>query len=264
MGVGSKGGAEAAVHAVRQYLGRHAGSGGEVIALLDLKNAFNCVDRSAFRSAIRRIAPRLAPWVDYQYGEASPLFFGDTRLQSERGIQQGDPLGPALSAASEHAIIMELEGHLLELGLLELGLKVFYLDDGILAGDQETVAAAINFLGVKFAEIGLELNRSKCELVPTAGRDHRVDVSRFQGFEFKESGKTPRSRFRLLGVLLGPPESEMFKSQTSHDSDPGHGGRPNRAFAYAQLRGVLQGGVLYADGAADGACGSPGGLQRCH
>ena len=40
VGVGSKGGAEAAVHAVRQYLGRHSGTGGEVIVLLDLKNAF--------------------------------------------------------------------------------------------------------------------------------------------------------------------------------------------------------------------------------
>ena len=65
VGVGSKGGAEAAVHAVRQYLGRHSGAGGEVIAMLDLKKAFNCVGRSAFRGAIRRLAPRLAPWVDF-------------------------------------------------------------------------------------------------------------------------------------------------------------------------------------------------------
>ena len=91
VGVGSKGGAEAAIHAVRQYLGRHSGAGGEVIAMLDLKNAFSCVDRSAFREAIRRLAPRLAPWVDFQYGEPTPLYFGNTRLSSERGIQQGDP-----------------------------------------------------------------------------------------------------------------------------------------------------------------------------
>ena len=43
-------------------------------------------------------------------------------------------------------MIEEIQGHLLEAGMMELGLKVFYLDDGILAGDQESVAAAINFL----------------------------------------------------------------------------------------------------------------------
>ena len=59
--MGSKGGAEAVIHVVRQYLGRLFSSGGEVIALLDLKNAFNCVGRSAFREAIRRVAPRQAP-----------------------------------------------------------------------------------------------------------------------------------------------------------------------------------------------------------
>ncbi len=77
------------MHAVRQYLGRHRDTGGEVIALLYFKNAFNCVDRSAFRGAIRRVAPRLAPWVDFQYGEPTPRFFGPTCLSSERGIQQG-------------------------------------------------------------------------------------------------------------------------------------------------------------------------------
>ena len=189
------------MHAVRQYLGRHSGAGGDVIALLDLKNAFNCVDRSAFREAIRRVAPRLAPWVDVQYGEPTPLFFGDTRLSSERGIQQGDPLGPALFSAAIHPIVEELRGHLLEAGLLELGLMAFYLDDGILAGDQETVAAAINFLESRFRDIGLELNRAKCELVPTAGRGHQVDLARFQGFEIKESGD-----FKLLGAAFGSSE----------------------------------------------------------
>ena len=84
---------------------------------------------------------------------------------------------------------------------MELGLKAFYLDDGILAGDQESVAAAINFLEGKFDNIGLSLNRSKCEFIPTAGRAHQVDASRFQGFEFKESGD-----FKPFGAALGSSE----------------------------------------------------------
>ena len=108
VGVGSRGGAEAVVHTVRQYVARDKQKASVVIAALDLKNAFNCVDRSAFRAVIRRVAPRLAPWVDFQYGEATPLYFGSTRLSSERGAQQGDPLGPALFAAALHPRVQDL------------------------------------------------------------------------------------------------------------------------------------------------------------
>ena len=73
---------------------------------------------------------------------------------------------------------------------MELGLKGFYLDDGILAGGQESVAAAKIFLDWKFSDTGLSLNRSKCELVPMAGKIHRVDPALLQGFEFTASGSS--------------------------------------------------------------------------
>ena len=101
-------------------------------------------------------------------------------------------------AAAIHPFIEEMQPHLLELGMLELGLKAFFLDDWILAGDQETVEAAINFLETRFRGIGLDLNRAKCVLVPTAGRGHQVDLTRFEGFEVKESGD-----FKLLGAAFG-------------------------------------------------------------
>ena len=40
-------------------------------------------------------------------------------------------------------MVEELQGHLLDLGSSSLASKAFYLDDGILAGDQESVAAAL-------------------------------------------------------------------------------------------------------------------------
>ena len=76
----------------------------------------------------------------------------------------------------------------------------------MLAGEQESVAAAINFFEGRFNGIGLSLNRSKCELIPSAGRNRNVNLAIFHGFQFLEAGS-----FKLLGgglrairVLFGP------------------------------------------------------------
>lgn len=65
VGVGSKAGCEAIVHTVRQWLGRNRTNTHKVLASLDLSNAFNCVDRSAFLQETRRVCPRLAPCMDF-------------------------------------------------------------------------------------------------------------------------------------------------------------------------------------------------------
>ena len=95
---------------------------------------------------------------------------------------------------------MEIAGHLREQGLHELGLKAFYLDDGVLAGPQESVAVAVDFVEERLGAIGLSLNRQKCELVPVAGRAHSVVPARFGGFAFRESGD-----FKLVGAPSAPP-----------------------------------------------------------
>ena len=64
VGVGTRNGCESVVHVVRQWCSRHHTDEDRVLALMDLSNAFNSVDRSAFRAAVRRVAPCLAPWVD--------------------------------------------------------------------------------------------------------------------------------------------------------------------------------------------------------
>ena len=95
VGVGSKGGAEAVVHAVRQYAARNRQRPNVVIATLDLKNAFNCVDRSAFRGGIRRVAPRLAPWVDFQYGAPHAALLRRDETVQRKGSAAGRPPGPS-------------------------------------------------------------------------------------------------------------------------------------------------------------------------
>ena len=104
LGVGTSGGCEATVHTARQWLARNRDSKSKVLVTLDLENAFNCVDRSAFLREARRMAPNLVPWLDYCYKTDGNLLLGQHRLRSARGIQQGDPLGPALFALSVHEL----------------------------------------------------------------------------------------------------------------------------------------------------------------
>ena len=106
LGVGTKAGAEAMVHAVRQWTQRNTEETNKCLVMLDLRNAFNCVDRAAFLEAIRIFSPGLAPWADVCYSEASWLLFGDKKLKRCRGIQQGDPLGPALFSLAIHSRIV--------------------------------------------------------------------------------------------------------------------------------------------------------------
>ena len=94
---------------------------------MDLSNAFNCIDRAAVLQAVRRAAPELAPWVDFCYSADTQLLLGTERLDSARGVQQGDPLGPALFALTIHPKILKVKARVAELLPNEIDLATFYL-----------------------------------------------------------------------------------------------------------------------------------------
>ena len=139
LGVGVPSGAEAAVHTVRAWLQRHHATAGHVMVKLDFTNAFNNVDRRAVLEAVAAAFPGLARWTAWCYGQPAQLRFGaSTTLQSAGGVQQGDPLGPLLFATALHQLAQELR--------TGLALTIFYLDDGIIAGDMAAVGAAVAHL----------------------------------------------------------------------------------------------------------------------
>ena len=74
--------------------------------LIDLKNAFNMVDRSKVRACIREVAPEATAWTDFCYEGSSNVLLGAHRLTSERGVQQGDPMGPALFSLAIHEAVL--------------------------------------------------------------------------------------------------------------------------------------------------------------
>lgn len=151
LGFGSRGGCEAAVHATRTFLDQN---GGEVLLKVDVKNAFNSVDRGALLTQIKQITPHVYNYLWQCYSSPSKLLFRNHPINSAVGCQQGDPLGPAIFSLAIHPIISSLFSKL----------NLWYLDDGTLGGDVNSVLEDLRSLIAKFSTIGLDLNFSKCEL----------------------------------------------------------------------------------------------------
>ena len=198
VGVGTSGGAEAIVHATRQWLGRNSSNHDKVLLLVDLSNAFNTVDRWAVRQAFRRYVPRLVPWVDLCYGHPSVLLLGDSEIRSERGVHQGDPGGPAAFALSIHECVLSTLNIVQREFPGELDWAAFYLDDGSIAGTTRAVQRFLALLRSALKYIGLEVNLSKCEIIPAAGADSTAREDDFPGLIFRENGN-----FKLLGASFG-------------------------------------------------------------
>ncbi|XP_048479848.1 uncharacterized protein LOC125489131 [Plutella xylostella] len=151
LGFGSKGGCEAAVHALRTYI-EH--DGGEVVLKVDIKNAFNSIDRGTFLTEIKELTPEIYPYLWQCYSSPSNLIYNSNLIHSEVGCQQGDPLGPAIFSLAIHKTISSLKSKL----------NMWYLDDGTLGGESDTVLDDLGTLTDNMREIGLELNSSKCEI----------------------------------------------------------------------------------------------------
>ncbi|XP_072937198.1 uncharacterized protein [Epargyreus clarus] len=151
LGFGSKGGCEAAVHATRTFL---LNKGGEVLLKLDVKNAFNSVDRGPLLREIKNNVPFIYKYIWQCYSSPSKLMYRNHSISSSVGCQQGDPLGPAIFSLAIHPIISRLNSKL----------NVWYLDDGTLGGEVSSVLGDLEYLIHKFKGIGLDINFSKCEL----------------------------------------------------------------------------------------------------
>ena len=95
VGVAVKGGCEAAVHSIRSYINKNLGSK-KIMVKVDLSNAFNSLERDDLLKGILKSSPNLYRFFYQCYYKPTILFFGDYRISSEVGVQQGDPSGPLI------------------------------------------------------------------------------------------------------------------------------------------------------------------------
>jgi hypothetical protein len=140
-GVAFPGGAERVVHETRRWVSSAARDGSEIAVKVDFSNAFNCVTRDAFLAAVRRDIPDMAAYVEWVYKAVPILWYGDNELASEEGVQQGDPLGPALFSLAIAPLTKRLRAD-----YPRLALNHWFLDDGTLAGPTEVVREAFHEL----------------------------------------------------------------------------------------------------------------------
>lgn len=155
MGIGVKGATEQIGRKLHRIL---KASPGSFVLQIDLSNAFNSVDRQAIQLALSSLHPELLPRLEFTHLQPSPLFCGEEILESQRGTQQGDPLGPAFFALAVHSTISSAaasEG---------TEWQVWYLDDGLLVGTAESLLRVLETLTSRFSDLGLKVNLTKCKL----------------------------------------------------------------------------------------------------
>ena len=101
-------------------------------------------------------------------------------LVSGRGVQQGDPLGPALFSLATHERIQQAKSQVARAYTGELDFTVFFLDDGTAAGSDRVVAL---FCVTKvMAKVGLDISFGKCEVIPAGSEQGKVKRDFFLRF----------------------------------------------------------------------------------
>lgn len=168
LGFGTKGGAEAGAHAARSFINTQNAST-KVFLKLDFRNAFNELERDLMLLSAYNRCPEIYRFVKQCYSEPTKLAFGYFTLLSQRGCQQGDPCGPPLFCLTINEMVKALKSEL----------NIWFLDDGSLGGDPDTVLQDLVTIIEWSSKLGLRLNFSKCELMVLGSNNKQEIIDAF-------------------------------------------------------------------------------------
>ena len=171
---------------------------------VDVKNAFNAVDRTAVLKGISFHCPHLLPWAFLSLGVPSRLISQHGDLWSSQGVQQGSPLGPLFFNSAIHSIIRSCPS--------SLDWNVWYMDDGTFLGKAADLESALSFITAEFQTIGLEINLSKKTLWgPLTAPGNPLGPARSSILRtINHISFVPGSGVTLLGVPIHYPNDPTF------------------------------------------------------
>ena len=196
--------------------------------------------------------PWMAPWAGTCDRHDSNLLVGGSCIQSRRGVQQGDPLGPSLFSLAVHPFIVEAVRISEAQYPSDLDFQAFFLDDGTIAGKAQAVKLFLDTLERLLLDIGLVVARDKTKVVPACSSVQNFTPQDFDGCCWVTDGN-----FKLLEAAFGSKDwcealldRRVCKARTllgGHQPLPrfARGVRPP-----AFLHGMGQGLVLMPDSAS--------------
>ena|GEM_PF-2823942 len=198
-GVMTKSGCERIVHAVR-----HEWETQEDIVIMtcDAKNAFNSPERLAIARLVGS-TPELAGFralFDVEYGGHSDVRWriGDRRvtIESQRGTRQGSALGGVFFCVVLQPVLNEVMEQYPDV------MVKAYMDDVTLVGKPARVAAAFQLYERLCRDIGLEMNRDKCEWLAQQPHDESARPANV---------KLVKGCIKLLGAYIGDDDAVRAK-----------------------------------------------------
>jgi hypothetical protein len=204
-GFAGKNACEQVALTIQDYITQRTKTKDNTWALLqvDITNAFNSIHRQQIIQETRNRCPHLTLWAQASL-QPSHLFCGENIIKSTEGAQQGAPLSPLFFALGIHPIISD-NNHLTPL-------NHWYLDDGNIIGDLNTLDNIMRTIAPKLASIGCLINTSKTTLWgpgahPEAIRNLPEDNA-LQHIYLNPY--TPGSGTKVLGVPIHQPGNTQF------------------------------------------------------
>ena len=126
------------------------------------------IRRDYHLKVIEERLPGMYRFVHQMYGACTAISFQGMAMINELGVQQGDPLGPALFCLSIAELTKSLQSRF----------NVWYLDDGSLVSDVNAIISDIQTINSYSGKIGLKLNSKKCEFFLQGGTFEDQDDAR--------------------------------------------------------------------------------------